>query len=149
VAEVQAQLDDETLTREKREADASQAKQSTMSQRKREVTRLMLHKLAGHIGGAAGIRHVRTLDPTLEVEEGDSGHSEPTCGACTFAKMKRAPVGSGPHTPWGNQPGEAVALDWVEKITSVGATPARFCSRTRSQVPSCQRSTSRSPQRPQ
>jgi hypothetical protein len=123
VAEVESLLDAEMLAREKREADAALIKQSTIPQhntpqRKRKVTRLMLHKLAGHIGGSAGIRHVQTLAPTLDIEEVAAGHDEPTCGACAFAKMKRAPVGSGPHTPWGTRPGDGVALDWVEKTTS-------------------------------
>jgi hypothetical protein len=52
VADVEAKLDDEMLTRQEREADAAQAKQITLPQRKRRVTRLMLHRLAGHIGGA-------------------------------------------------------------------------------------------------
>jgi hypothetical protein len=112
------QMDEAEDARREQKTEAAQAKQAAQQPRKRKTTRLMLHKLAGHIGGAAGIRHVRALDPTLEIEEVTADHSEPTCGACAFAKMKRAPVGSGPHIPWGKQPGDGVALDWVEKTTS-------------------------------
>ncbi len=118
LADVGVELEEKEDARQEQETKAAQAKQSAQQPRKRRVTRLMMHKLAGHIGGLAGIRHVRALDPTLEIEEVAADRSEPTCGACAFAKMKRAPVGSGPHTPWGDKPGDGVALDWVEKTTS-------------------------------
>jgi hypothetical protein len=78
----------------------------------------MLHRLAGHIGGAKGVQHVQSLDTDLELKEVAEDQAEPTCGACVFAKMKRAPTSSGPHTPWGKAPGDGVALDCVEKTAS-------------------------------
>ena len=116
--EVESKRVEGDIARTERDTTAAQAKQATRNPRGRKVTKLMLHRLAGHVGGAAGIRHVRALDPTLELEEVAADHSEPACGACAFAKMKRAPVGSGPHAPWGERPGDGVALDWVEKTKS-------------------------------
>jgi hypothetical protein len=85
------------------------------AQRVRLVTKKMLHRMVGHIGGERGLQHALKRDPTLKLVADDD---DPECGACTTAKLKRAPVGSGPHEPWGDGPGKAVALDWVEKSQS-------------------------------
>jgi hypothetical protein len=118
MSEVVSKRADGDLARREQDTTAAQAKQAAQNPRNRKVTKLMLHRLAGHVGGSAGIRHVQTLDPTLELEEVAEDHNEPACGACAFAKIKRAPVGSGPHAPWGGRPGDGVALDWVEKTKS-------------------------------